>query len=68
MEILAKNLKELRLQCKFSQKEIAEKLGITYQSYQAYEMGKTLPNIIKLIQLADLYDVSIDYLVGRKDY
>ena len=68
MRTISNKLKELRNKYKFTQKEVARKLGIKYQSYQAYELGKTVPNFDNLIKLADLYDVSLDYLVGRKEY
>lgn len=67
-KIIAKNLKELRKQFGLTQKEIARKLGVVYQTYQAYEIGTNIPPIKNLIILADFYDVSLDYLVGRKDY
>ena len=63
--VLSKNLKDLRKQYGYTQKQVAEKLSITYQSYQAYELGLTLPTYINFIKLADLYDVSLDYLIGR---
>ena len=37
------------------------------RSYQAYEQGTNEPNIEKLILLADFFDVSLDYLMGRTD-
>ena len=63
-----KNVKDLRLQHKYTQQQVAEKLEITYQSYQHYEMGLGFPSIPNLIKLADLYDISLDELVGRKEY
>ncbi len=62
-----KILKDLRTQYNYSQKYVADKIGITFQSYQAYEYGKTTPNVENLIKLADLFDVSLDSLVGRKE-
>ena len=47
--------------------EIADKLGITYQSYQAYERGIAVPNLKNFIRLAEIYDVSMDFLIGKKD-
>lgn len=35
--------------------------------YQAYEIGKAVPTLQNFIKLADLYDVSLDYLIGRKE-
>lgn len=64
----SKKIKDLRMQNEWTQAFVASKLGITYQSYQAYELGKTVPNLENFIKLADLYDVSLDYLVGRKEY
>lgn len=58
-------LRELRKQNKLSQSEVAEKLGITASAYGFYEQGKTIPNAEALSILADLYDVSTDYLLGR---
>ena len=44
---------------------VAEGTGITQQQISSYEKGETLPSILTLVKLADLYDVSLDYLVGR---
>ena len=63
-----KIIKELRLQYKYTQKFVAEKLNISYQSYQAYELGITVPTFQNFLKLAQLYDVSLDYLVGNKQY
>lgn len=64
----SKIIKELRLQYKFTQRFVAEKLGISYQSYQAYELGITVPTFQNFLKLSHLYDVSLDYLVGNKPY
>jgi len=63
-----KNVKDLRLQYHYTQRFVADKLGITSQSYGAYELGLNEPSIPNLIKLADLYDISLDELVGRKEY
>ena len=60
-------LYELRTQSGWTQTDVAEKLNIKYQSYQAYELGITVPSLQNFIALAELYDVSLDYLVGKKD-
>ncbi len=60
---LSKNLKTLRLQYGYTQKFVAEKLGITVQSYHAYEYGITVPTLQNFIRLARLYDVSLDDLI-----
>lgn len=60
-------LYELRTQNGWTQSEVAEKLFIRYQSYQAYELGISLPTLQNFIALAELYDVSLDFLIGKKD-
>lgn len=60
---LGKNLKALRLQYGYTQKQVAEKIGVTCQSYQAYEWGVTVPTLQNFIKLAKLYDVSLDDLI-----
>lgn len=60
-------LKELREKNGYTQKFIADKLGIKYQSYQSYERGLTVPTLIHFIEIADLYDVSLEYLIGRQN-
>ena len=65
--LFAETVKDLRKSNGLTQKAVAAKLGITYQSYQAYESGKSLPSLPIFIALADLFDVSLDYLVGRRE-
>ena len=60
---LPKNLKDLRNQYGYTQKYIAEQLGITYQSYQHYEWGLTVPTLQNFIKLAKLYNVSYEDLL-----
>lgn len=50
-----------------SQKEIAEYLNTTQQQINKYERGKQEIPVRRLIELADLYHVSLDYLTGRTD-
>ena len=59
------NLKKLRLSNKKTQLEMAKYLNIKQSSYQRYESGDSEPNITNLIKLADYYNVTLDYLVGR---
>ena len=60
-------LKKLRLDKNFTQKQISEYLGIHSNSYQAIEYGKTKPALDTVIKLANYFDVSTDYLLGRTD-
>ena len=58
-------LKELRKNEKLNQSEIAQKLNIPLMTYNNYENEKTEPNIETLIKIANFYNVTIDYLIGR---
>lgn len=60
-------LKELRFSRNLTQKEIADSVGMAPVAYQRYEYGTREPAYQKLIALADYFDVSLDYLVGRSD-
>lgn len=60
------NIKELRKSNNKTQIDIANMLGMSQNTYSKYELGLTEPNITNLIKLADYYNVSIDYLVGRQ--
>ena len=68
MENFRKNLIELRKMNHLTQRQIAAYLGIAQPSYIRYENGKAEPSLDTLVKLADLFDVSIDFLCGRKDY
>lgn len=59
-------LRELRIKSGLTQNEIATKLGVSGQTILNWENGIYEPKISQLIQLADLFNVSIDYLVERK--
>lgn len=63
LEKLSGNLKNLRNQFGYTQTYIAKQLGITYQSYQAYEWGATVPTLQNFIKLAKLYNISLDELI-----
>jgi len=65
--MLDKRLKECRGKKNVTQREVAEFLGITVPAYQRYELGLREPSISTLNKLADYYDVSVDYLLGRKN-
>lgn len=60
------NLIKLRKENNLTQKELAEKLYLTQNGYSSYENGRTEPNIETLCKIADFYNVSLDYLVGRE--
>lgn len=58
-------LKEIRTIKGYSQQEVADHLGSTAVSYSRYESGNRSPSLEMLIKLADYFDVTIDYLLGR---
>lgn len=64
---LKTRLKSLRLEHNLTQKQLAELSGITERGYQNYEIGQRIPTLNALIALADFFNVSLDYLVGRSD-
>ena len=64
--IIAQRLKELRKKHGYSQNEVAIYCDITEKAYQNYELKTRLPKIDVLVKIADLYKISLDYLVGRK--
>ena len=63
-EMLSQNLVKLRLESKMTQNEVAEKLNYTDKSVSKWERGEATPPIDVLKDLADLYSVSLDYLVS----
>lgn len=60
-------IQDLRIDSDLSQKKIGEILHISQRSYSHYETGSGNIPIEMLIRLADYYDTTIDYLVGRTD-
>lgn len=59
------HLKEMRISFNYTQKQVASNIGITERNYQRYEANDKRPSFDILISLADFYNVSLDYLVGR---
>ena len=57
----------LRKQAGLTQEQLAEKIGVSRQSIASWEKGDSTPDVTKCIALADLYDVSVDDLVGHSD-
>ena len=55
------------LKAEVSRKELSERTGISTSTIESIEIGRREPGIKTLIALADYFDVSIDYLVGRTD-
>lgn len=60
------NLKQLREQTNMTQAEIARELGFSRQTYSNYEANRRQPDPEVLKKLADYFNVSVDYLIGRE--
>ena len=65
--IFSERLKHLRTQSDQTMVDIAKALNINKTSVFTWESTKTIPTADKLLELADYFDVSLDYLVGRSD-
>ena len=59
------NLQKLRKEKKITQEEMSNILNVSRATYNGYELEKYEPNIDTLCKLADFYNVSLDYLIGR---
>ena len=61
------HLKQLRQSKNITQKQLAIEIGSSERGIQNYELGSRTPTLEKAIALADFFDVSLDFLVGRSD-
>ena len=61
------NIRKLRIDMGYTQKQIAEILGVSQNTYSQYEIGVLNYPVDALVKLADFYGVSADYLLGRTD-
>ena len=66
---IAESLKRFRKEFNLKQKDVAEKLGMTTQAYSFYERPNNpqIPKSNLIVKLADEYNVTTDYLLGRSD-
>ncbi len=58
-------IKELRIEMKWTQQELADRLRTTKQAVSQYERGVRKPDLDTVIALCDIFNVSSDYLLGR---
>ncbi len=61
-------INELRKLQNLSQRELALLIGTSQANLSRWEQGLNEPSIVECWKLAEFFDVSIDYLCGRKDY
>ena len=59
-------LKEIRNNRKLKQKQVADALGCSAVVYSRYETGDREPSIETLLRLADVFGVTVDYMLGRQ--
>ena len=64
--MVAERIKELREQEKMTQTELSKRLGITRSAVNAWEMGISVPSTQYILELAELFRVSTDYLLGAR--
>lgn len=60
-------LRELRIQNNMSQQELADKIHVTKQTISQYERGIREPDYDYLLALCDIFNVSVDYILGKAD-
>ena len=60
-------LKQFRKEYGLTQQQVADAINIHKQAWQRYESGRVMPSAEVIIKIADSYNVSLDYLVGRTD-
>lgn len=65
--MFAQRLKEIRNKKGLTQLEAALKLDIAPRAYQYYESGSREPSLSNLTKIANVFDCSIDYLIGRTE-
>lgn len=61
------NIKDIRIRKNLTQAQVAAALGVSSVVYSRYETGSRQPSIEIIIQLADIFGVTVDYLLGRQD-
>lgn len=66
-DFFATRLSALRKEANISGRALAAEIGVSQQSVSQFESGSIYPHANTLVALADYFDVSLDYLVGRSD-
>lgn len=65
--MIPERIKELRLQANISQSQLAKKMGISRASVNAWEMGISQPTIRYILDMADIFNVTPDYILCYSD-
>ena len=66
--LLKDRIAELRKEKGLSQVALANQLDVDSSTSAKYETGDRFPDVIMLMKLADFFDVSVDYIIGRKNF
>jgi len=66
-KLVSKRLAELRHLKNLTETELSSKIGFAQTTYSSYEIGKRRPTTMKLLAIAQFYNISVDYVVGRTD-
>lgn len=66
--MFGKRLRHIRMEKGLTQQKMADALNIGLRSYQKYEQGERSPSLDCLVAIADIFDVSLDYLLCRDDF
>lgn len=62
--MISEKIRELRIRHEFTQLQLANKLGLTRSSVNAWEQGISVPSTQYVVELAKIFNVSTDYLLG----
>ncbi|GKX29054.1 hypothetical protein SH1V18_15340 [Vallitalea longa] len=65
--MLRNRLKKLRIDNHLTQEELGKKVNLKKSAISKYEKGRVEPNIDVIIKFAEIFNVSIDYLIGKTD-
>lgn len=67
MATFAQRMKQLRKEKNLKQQQLADQFSVKLRTYQGYEYGESYPEVAKLVAIANFFDVSLDYLMGRSE-
>ncbi len=66
MRRIGRTIGDLRRERNMTQMQLADEMGVSFQAISNWERGQSMPDISKLPELAELFDTTIDHLLGRK--
>ena len=66
-EIISNNIVKLRMQNNLTQSDLAKRLNVSEKTISKWECGESTPNVIELKQIADLFQVTVDYILVKQE-